>query len=100
MKLTINFARFCELFEGGGRGSQFSRAGLRALYEHLADIETETGEEFELDVIAICGDYTEYDNLVDFIVEYGADYTTMDAIADETTVIYIPDTERFIVRVF
>jgi hypothetical protein len=100
MKQTINFELFCDLFAKGDRGNQFSLAGKWELYNYLTDLEDETGEEFELDVIGLCCEYMEYTNLAEFKADYGAEYETIDAIADETTVIYIPDTDRFIIRVF
>ena len=41
------------------RPDNFSREGLRILFEHFEQLETDTGAEMELDVIAICCDYTE-----------------------------------------
>jgi hypothetical protein len=100
MKQTINFALFCDLFSKGDRYYQFSPAGKRALYDYLTELEDETGEEFELDIVGLCCDYAEYDNLAEFQENYGTDYTNIDAIADETTVICIPDTDSFIIGVF
>jgi len=100
MKQAINFSLFCDLFEKGDRDGQFSPAGKRALYEHLVDLETETGEEFALDIVGLCCDYAEYETLEEFKADYGDEYDTIDAVADETTVICIPDTDSFIIRVF
>ena len=41
------------------RPDNFSYAGLKALFEHLESYEDDTGEEIELDVIALCCDYSE-----------------------------------------
>jgi len=98
MKQTINLAQFCDLFKAGGRGYQFSYYGLGALYEHLTDLEDETGEEYELDIIELCSVFAEYENLAEFAEDYGAEYATIDAISDETTVISIPGTDSFIIR--
>jgi len=100
MKQTVNFELFCDLFAKGDRYYQFSYAGKRVLYEYLTDLEDEIGEEFELDIVGLCCDYAEYENLAEFTADYGADCDNIDAIADETTVICIPDTDRFIIRVF
>lgn len=48
----------------------FSYYGLIALYEFLTDLEDDTGEELELDVVAICCDYSEYDSAWDAMKEY------------------------------
>jgi hypothetical protein len=99
MKQTVNFTIFCDRFEACGRGDQFSYDGLQALYNYLTDIEDETGEEFELDVIGLCCEYMEYKNLAEFKVDYGDEYETIEDIEQETTVILVDD-ESFIIQVF
>jgi hypothetical protein len=99
MKQTINFSLFCDRFEACGRGSQFSYDGKRALYDYLTDLEDETGEEFELDVIGLCCEYMEYENLAEFKADYGDEYETIEDIEQETTVILVDD-ESFIIQVF
>jgi hypothetical protein len=49
------------------RGNQFSYEALNLIYEYLESIEEDTGEPIELDVIAICCDYSEepWQDLVD-----------------------------------
>lgn len=48
----------------------WSRAGAYALAEHLEEYEESTGEEIELDVIAIRCDFSEYTSLQDWASEY------------------------------
>lgn len=62
MYTTVSFDDFANAFERKGRGDRFSRAGLRALFDYLEQMEEETGEQIELDVIALCCDYTEVDS--------------------------------------
>lgn len=45
------------------RPDNFSNEGLSALYDYLTDWEEEIGEESELDVIAICSDFSEYNSV-------------------------------------
>lgn len=52
MKQTIGKAAFKDAFYAYNRGDNFSPAGLAALYDYLTDLERDTGEEYELDVIA------------------------------------------------
>lgn len=59
MKKTINFYEFARAFETAGRADQFSRYALSAIFDWMQDYEEETGEETELDVIAICCDWSE-----------------------------------------
>ena len=59
MKETVDIHRFREAF-AALRPDNFSRPGLSALFEYLQELERDLGEEQELDVIAICCDWTEY----------------------------------------
>jgi len=59
MKQTINLNDFINAFKEAGRHRQFSIHGLHALYDYLKDYEESTGEELELDVIALCCEFTE-----------------------------------------
>ena len=59
MKTTVTIHDFREAFQRMGRADNFSYDGLTALFRYLEDIEDSTGEEIELDVIALCCDYSE-----------------------------------------
>ena len=104
MKQTINEYQFKDAFQKC-RPNNFSYEGLTALYEYLEEFEEDTGQEMELDVIAICCDFTEYDSLEEFQQEYYEDepkdsYKTIDEIENETIVIRIEGTEGFIIQDF
>ena len=99
MKQSINEYQFRDAFHKMGRGEQFSYAGLSALYDYLEQLGDDIGEEIELDVIALCCEYAEYDSLAEFREDYGEDYNTMEDIEYHTTVIMIDD-ESFIIRQF
>ena len=75
MKRTINKWEFRDAFRDMGRGGQFSYYGLDALFEHLEGYEKDTGEEIELDVIALCCDYSEYGTALEAAREYGNDWS-------------------------
>lgn len=62
MHKRIYLSDFMEAFDDYGRNDQFSPAALEALFEFFEELEDETGELVELDVIAICCDFTEYDS--------------------------------------
>ena len=67
MRDTMTEFSFCDWFQKSEeRKNQFSYEGLRALYEYLVNLEDDIGEEFEFDPIALCCEYTEYENLEDF----------------------------------
>ena len=76
----------------------FSYDGLKALFEYLEEFEDGTGEEVELDVIALCCEYAEYDSLNEYNDDYGTKYDEIDLIQDDTTLIKIEGTERFIIQ--
>ena len=59
MKTTVCFYTFLEAFERCDRANQFSREGLGVLFDYLEQYEEDTGEEIELDVIALCCEYCE-----------------------------------------
>ena len=59
MKQKLYFDDFNLAFHRFGRGNQFSRDALKAIFEYLESIEEATDEELELDVIAICCDFSE-----------------------------------------
>ena len=82
--------------------NNFSYEGLHALFEYIEQVEEDIGEEFEFDMVGICCDYSEYDSLKDFNADYSNDdkVYTLDDIREETVVIEIPDTERFIIGEF
>lgn len=53
-----------------GRAGNFSYEGKRALFDYLEELENSTGEQIELDVIALCVDYAEHDSALDCYKEY------------------------------
>ena len=59
MKTSVSYYDFQRAFERCDRANQFSREGLETLFDYLEAYEDGTGEEIELDVIALCCDYTE-----------------------------------------
>ena len=71
MKRNVSEHEFCDAFRDMGRGDNFSYAGLKALYDYLLQYEEDAGEEIELDVIALCCDYSEYGTALEAACEYG-----------------------------
>ena len=67
MYQKITFSDFCDAFRRHGREKQFSREAKEALFDYLEEIEEDTGEPIELDVVALCCDYQEDD--VDTIID-------------------------------
>ena len=59
MKQTIDLYTFRNAFYNMGRKDSFSYGGLEILFDYLEELEQTTGEEIELDVISLCGEFTE-----------------------------------------
>ena len=53
--------------------ARWSRAGSFALAEYLEQLEEETGEEMELDTVAIRCDYSEYETAELWAIDYFRD---------------------------
>ncbi len=87
MKQTITEAQFIRDFQDV-RPNNFSYQGLITLFEWLECYEEDTGEEIEFDIIGLCCDFTEYDDLKDFQDNYGSEYQTAEDIEDQTILIY------------
>ncbi|KKM76414.1 hypothetical protein LCGC14_1380290 [marine sediment metagenome] len=96
MKQTVNFSQFCDAFRGMNRDNNFSYDGKRALFDYIEEYEEGTGEDTELDIIALCCEFTEYENLAELQENY-SDIESTEELNDHTTVIMI-DNERFIIQ--
>ena len=74
------------------KGNGFSWDGAGALFDHLEEIEDETGEEIEFDAASVRGDYSEYPSIIKAAedCESGKEFDEQSAIEffeDKTTVI-------------
>lgn len=82
MKQSITFSQFVEAFHAHVRYDSFGYAGLRVIFDYLEDYKDQTGEETELDVIAICCDYNMM-SFDDVAREYNIDLAHLDAEDDD-----------------
>ena len=89
MKDTVTEYTFTDTMINYG----FSYEGTKALFEHLEQ------SEIELDVIALCCDYNEWESLKEFQEQYNDDYKTIKDIEQATQVIRIDD-DKFITQAF
>ena len=113
MKQTINFDQFYNSFQVF-RPDNFSRAGLKALFDYLEEYERNTETEIELDVIALCCEYTEYKHSkeTDSMGSFARDYPDLpnqvynklnldlDHLREHTTVIRVGKSDGFIIQQF
>ena len=97
MNKTIDFYEFRNSFEEL-RPNNFSYEGLRVLWEYFEEYEESTGTQIELDIIAICCDYTE--STIEevsrdyFLNDYG--FNIIERLQQQTIVLPIPQTDRII----
>ncbi len=56
----LSFDDFVREFKEYGREDNFSRDGLEAIYNYVLEYAEETNTPYELDVIALCCEFTEY----------------------------------------
>jgi hypothetical protein len=80
MKQSVNFSAFVDAFQDHDRYDQFGYQALRVIFEYLEQYEQDCNEELELDVIAICCDYST-DHYKDIANNYKIDLS--DAEGDE-----------------
>jgi hypothetical protein len=76
MITQITRSSFVDSFRAMGRADQFSYEGLQALFEYLEEYEEGTGEQIDLDVIALCCDFSEYLDALEAATEYGFEADT------------------------
>ena len=95
MKQTMNEFDFKNEFKKI-RPDNFSYEGLSVLYNHLIQFEEDTGEELEFDPIAYCCEFSEYENYIELKKDYDVD--GFGILELNTTVLKIPNTERFIIQ--
>jgi hypothetical protein len=72
MYQTVSESDFHDAFHYVRREENFSYEGRKALFNYLEEYEENGGEEIELDAIALCCDFAEFDDVPDFIDNYGA----------------------------
>lgn len=70
MKQTLNYYAFEKAFHDCDRFDQFGYAALRALFDYLEELEEDCGTEIELDVIALCCDWTAHGSAVEACALY------------------------------
>ena len=91
---TINFSMFCDEWnKWEDRKDTFSYEGKKALFEYLEDTESGNIDSngkptngIELDIIALCCDYTEFDSLDD-VKDNWVSIKCMEDLENETTVL-------------
>jgi hypothetical protein len=79
MKTTIDHvSQFRDAFHNAGRATQFSYEALELLFDYLEDADS----NYELDVVALCCNYSE-DSVADIAREYSIDLNDADSEDDD-----------------
>lgn len=73
-----------QLFNECGRGNHFSYYGYQALYDYLDQFSDDIGEDFKVDVIALCCDFTEYEDWESLYKEYTYSYNNEEETWEDT----------------
>ena len=77
MKTTVNQSEFIDAFHRYDRYDQFGYDALVSLFDYMEQLEDDCGEEMELDVIALCCDYS-VDSVADIASNYSIDIDGLD----------------------
>ena len=99
MTKKIYFNDFEKEFRYYGREDNFSWEGLRALFDYLEQYEEDCDQEIELDIIALCCEYTE-DSIQNIADNYGIEgdrEEILETLMDNTQVIEV-DEDNIIIR--
>ena len=77
MKQSVNLYQFREAFRLSDRKDQFTYEGLEVLFDYFEQYWDDGGEEYELDVVGLCCEYSEdtYKNIAE---NYSIDISDLD----------------------
>ena len=102
---TITESSFIDAFKQSSRKDQFSYEALSSIFEYLEEYSNDTGENVELDVVAICCEWVEM-TWQEVVEAYSVDLTDVadedkadavwDYLTDETIGVYRVSNEESI----
>ena len=109
MYIEVTQSIFMDAFRNYDRKDAFSYEGLQALYELLTEDESGIGNE--LDVIAICCDFSEYDEedamqAYDYLFDENGidnddkDYQKLIDLLQDETLVFVLDNGNIIIQTF
>ena len=85
---TVTKQHFIDTFrQSAERKEQFSYEALEELFQYYDNLGNEFGSNIEFDMIGICCEWSEYDNLKEMEDAYDM---PLRALEDNTTVIKVP----------
>ena len=87
----IGKSDFIQAFALMGKKDNFTNDASAALYEYLEQLADDGGEPIELDVIALCCEFSEYESLEEFNNNHNETCASWDDVSNLTTVIKVSD---------
>ena len=78
--------QFEAAFKEAGRSEQFSWEGLKALFDYLNNLSDNIGQPIELNVLALCWDYTE-DSYSNIAKDYSIDLSEAEDEEEEKQIV-------------
>jgi hypothetical protein len=94
MKQQVNFSQFIDAFRDHGRQDDFTLNAKRAIFDWIEERDDEVGTDTELDVVALCCEFSEFDDAKAAAAEYsntGVDALTDDDDKNEAALDYLRD---------
>ena len=79
--------------------NNFSYEGLHSLFHYLEQFEEDMGKEIEFDPVAICCEYSEYENFEEIKNNYDC-IENYEDLENNTSIIEIENTNRLIIQDF
>jgi len=79
--------------------NNFSYEGLNSLFDYLEQFEEDMGKEMEFDPVAICCEYSEYENFEEIKNNYDC-IENYEDLENNTSIIEIENTDRLIIQDF
>jgi hypothetical protein len=96
MKQSVNFSDFIDAFKRYDRYAGYGYEALKVIFNYLEEYEQETGQEVELDVSAICCDYSA-EHYTDIASNYSIDLDGLDDDEAKQAVIeYIQENSSYL----
>ncbi len=96
---TVDFSTFVQSFEDSQYQNNFTREGLRVLFDYLENLSEDIGKDIDFDIGAIVCDYCESsieEIILDYSITIDSDWDTkeqiLDFLSNETIICGITET--------
>ena len=96
VSVLYNASELEAMFKKCGRENSFTRVGMETLFEHLEELSEGCGWDIKIDVIELCGDYSEYDDINDYNEQNGTEYASWDEAYEDDVAVVQFDRQVFV----